>query len=44
MVETILDGQAQTPFLAEGDHVEIWMEDDAGQDIFGRISQKVELI
>ena len=44
MVETILDGQAQTQFLAEGDHVEIWMEDDAGQDIFGRISQKVELI
>lgn len=44
MVETILMGAPVTPFLTQGDHVEIWMEDETGQDIFGRISQKVDLI
>lgn len=42
MVETIGAGAPHTPFLRAGDHVEIWMEDDAGRDIFGRISQRVE--
>jgi fumarylacetoacetate (FAA) hydrolase len=44
MVETILHGAPRTPFLAAGDHVEIWMQDETGQDIFGRISQTVETI
>ncbi|MEO0913673.1 MAG: fumarylacetoacetate hydrolase family protein, partial [Pseudomonadota bacterium] len=42
MVETILDGAPKTPFLQPGDHVEMWMEDETGQSIFGRISQTVE--
>ncbi|MEM7490324.1 MAG: fumarylacetoacetate hydrolase family protein, partial [Pseudomonadota bacterium] len=41
MVETILGGAARTPFLSPGDRVEIWMEDDAGRDLFGRIAQEV---
>ena len=44
MVETIRTGTAITPFLQPGDHVEIWMEDAEGRDLFGRISQKVEMI
>ena len=44
MIETIETGAPVTPFLKSGDHVEIWMEDDTGQDIFGRISQKVEAL
>ncbi|WP_439521831.1 fumarylacetoacetate hydrolase family protein [Marivita sp.] len=44
MVETILHGGPRTPFMAAGDHVEIWMEDQSGQDIFGHISQTVETI
>lgn len=44
MVETIETGAPITPFLTQGDHVEIWMEDANGQSIFGTISQKVELI
>ncbi len=42
MVETILTGAAQTPFLQQGDHVKIWMEDPQGRSIFGAISQKVD--
>ncbi len=41
MVETILTGQAHTPFLRPGDTVKIWMQDDAGRSIFGTINQKV---
>lgn len=44
MVETILTGAPKTPFLQDGDHVEIWMEDGEGRSIFGKISQKVEAI
>jgi fumarylacetoacetate (FAA) hydrolase len=40
-VETILDGQAATPFLTHGDHVRIWMDDDSGHPIFGVIEQEV---
>jgi len=43
MVETIQSGQAQTPFLREGDHVKIWMEDAAGRSIFGAIEQTVRI-
>ncbi len=41
MIETIYDGEAKTPFLKDGDRVEIWMEDENGRSIFGRIDQKV---
>ncbi|MFN3210980.1 MAG: fumarylacetoacetate hydrolase family protein [Roseovarius sp.] len=41
MVETIETGAARTPFLAFGDTVKIWMEDEAGQSIFGAIHQSV---
>ena len=40
-VETILDGQASTPFLSQGDTVRIWMEDEHGHAIFGTIEQTV---
>lgn len=40
-VETILDGQASTPFLKHGDKVRIWMDDDSGHPIFGTIEQEV---
>ena len=43
MVETILRGAAETPFLKTGDRVRIWMEDAAGQSIFGAIDQTVRL-
>lgn len=41
MVETIRDGEPQTPFLAVGDTVSIEMVDDEGVAIFGRIEQEV---
>lgn len=41
MVESILNGGPKTPFLQNGDKVEIWMEDTSGQSIFGSISQRV---
>lgn len=40
-VETILDGKPATPFLAPGDIVRIWMEDEGGRSIFGAIEQQV---
>jgi len=42
MVQTILGGRPDTPFLKHGDAVRIWMEDAAGRPIFGTIDQKVE--
>ncbi len=39
--ELIATGQAQTPFLRVGDHVEIAMFDDAGVNMFGTISQRI---
>jgi len=42
MIETIRDGAPATPFLKTGDRVRIWMEDDAGQSLFGAIAQEVE--
>lgn len=43
-VETILTGAPRTPFLRNGDRVDIWMEDAGRRSIFGTISQKVETI
>ena len=44
MVETILTGEARTPFLGQGNRVRIWMEDDAGRSLFGTIDQSVEAL
>ena len=41
MVETIVSGQASTPFMSFGDSVEIQMMADDGSSIFGSITQKV---
>jgi fumarylacetoacetate (FAA) hydrolase len=41
MVETIASGKASTPFLKQGDRVEIEMRDAKGHSIFGRIEQDV---
>ena len=41
-VETILGGEAKTPFLKHGDSVRIWMDDEHGHPIFGVIEQTVE--
>lgn len=41
MIETILDGKPETPFLKSGDTVRIWMEDEHGHAIFGTIEQQV---
>lgn len=40
-VETILRGKPETPFLAKGNTVRIWMEDARHHTIFGTIDQTV---
>lgn len=41
VIEIVEQGQAQTPFLAQGDHVRIEMFDADGQSLFGAIDQVV---
>lgn len=41
MVEAILNGKPETPFLRHGDNVRIWMSDAADRPIFGTIDQIV---
>lgn len=41
MIETIATGKPTTSFMKVGDTIEIYMSDEKGQDMFGRISQKV---
>ncbi len=41
MIETIAQGQPETPFLRFGDRVRIEMLDSAGSSIFGAIDQRV---
>lgn len=41
MVETILRGKPETPFLKAGDTVRIWMDDERRHPIFGVIEQSV---
>jgi fumarylacetoacetate (FAA) hydrolase len=41
MVETILTGEARTPYLRDGDTVKIEMLDGDGRSIFGAIEQRV---
>lgn len=40
-VETILQGEAKTPFMQKGDMVRIWMDDERHHSIFGAIEQQV---
>ena len=40
-LETIVSGEAKTPFMKVGDEVRIWMEDTRGANLFGTIHQKV---
>jgi fumarylacetoacetate (FAA) hydrolase len=41
MIETIELGQPKTPFMKVGDTIEIKMLNEKGEDLFGRIFQKV---
>jgi fumarylacetoacetate (FAA) hydrolase len=41
-VETILTGQAKTPFMRFGDTIRVEMKDRAGKSIFGAIEQSTE--
>ncbi|MES3038054.1 MAG: fumarylacetoacetate hydrolase family protein [Bdellovibrionota bacterium] len=43
-LETIKTGNAVTPFMKDGDRVEIFMLDENGQRIFGTISQSVKKV
>lgn len=40
-LEQIESGKPTTPFMTVGDHVEIWMENEQGVSLFGKISQTV---
>jgi fumarylacetoacetate (FAA) hydrolase len=42
LVEQVESGEAKTPFLRFGDTVKIEMRDEAGETVFGSISQHVE--
>ncbi|MCK0095304.1 fumarylacetoacetate hydrolase family protein [Yoonia sp. F2084L] len=44
MIETIQQGAPQTRFMQPGDRVQIWMEDERGQSIFGMIDQTVQAL
>lgn len=41
MIEKIQTGNIQTPFMKDGDVVEISMSDESGKDLFGIIRQRV---
>lgn len=41
MIETIEQGSPKTPFMKEGDTIEIQMKSEKGESLFGRIFQKV---
>lgn len=44
MIEQIEVGKISTPFMKAGDTIEISMKSKKGEDIFGRISQKVKTV
>ncbi len=44
MIETIDTGAPVTPFLKDGDKVEIEMHDEQGASVFGRIEQRVRVV
>ncbi len=41
-LETIEAGTAKTPFMKVGDTIRIWMQNSAGQNLFGQIKQTVQ--
>ncbi len=41
MLEQINNGKIETSFMKSGDRVEIWMENERGENLFGKIDQKV---
>jgi fumarylacetoacetate (FAA) hydrolase len=41
-VETLVHGEARTPFMRFGDTIRIEMKDKAGHSIFGAIEQEVQ--
>ena len=43
MIETIETGAPKTPFMKNGDRVELEMKDADGKSIFGRIDQRVRI-
>ena len=43
MIETIETGAPKTPFMKNGDRVEIEMKDASGKSVFGRIDQRVRI-
>ena len=43
MIETIETGAPKTPFMKNGDRVEIEMKDADGKSLFGRIDQRVRI-
>lgn len=42
MIEQINEGQIKTPFMKVGDSIEIRMQNEKGEDLFGRIHQVVQ--
>ncbi len=44
MIETIEKGKAETPFMKDGDTIEILMNNEKGESLFGRIFQKVQKV
>ena len=44
MLEVINQGEAKTPFMKDGDTIEIQMLNEKGQNLFGRIFQKVKKV
>lgn len=44
MIETIEMGTPKTPFMKEGDSIEILMKNEKGENLFGRILQKVKKV
>ncbi|MDG0817258.1 fumarylacetoacetate hydrolase family protein [Bdellovibrio svalbardensis] len=44
MIETIETGAAKTPFMKAGDTVEMKMFNEKGENVFGRIMQKVKSV
>ncbi len=44
MIEQIEAGKISTPFMKVGDTIEISMKSKKGEDIFGRISQKIKAV
>ena len=39
MIETIIDGEAKTPFMRHGDHIQIEAHNALGESVFGQIDQ-----